>query len=167
VKLDQLFFYIQRYYMTHLISKLPERVGAFIIRKNKVDRYELLLFRHPDCREAPIQLPGGGIDPEETIEAALHREIYEESGLTNLTLLRKVGTSQRCWLDTHHIAYRHYFLLEAPSTTPNGWEHIVHGDGFDAGLRFTYFWQRPTIEFTLAGGAQAFLNRYHLPELYD
>lgn len=153
--------------MNHLIAKQSERVGAFIIRKNTIDRYELLLFQHPDCREAPIQLPGGGIDPGETIEAALHREIYEESGLINLTVIRKVGTSQRCWLDTHRTACRHYFLLEAPATTPDRWEHIVHGSGLDAGMRFTYFWHRPAIEFTLAGGAQAFLNRYCLPELYE
>lgn len=149
--------------MNHLTS---ERVGAFIIRKNTEKLYELLLFQHPDSREAPIQIPGGGIEQGESIEAALHREIHEESGLTNLNILRKVGVSERCWLDTRFTARRHYFLLEAPATTPERWEHIVQGNGGDAGFHFSYFWHRPTIDFMLVGGARSFLNPYHIPELY-
>lgn len=150
--------------MHHLAS---ERVGAFIIRKSASNLYELLLFKHPSCQEAPLQLPGGGIEMGESIEAALHREIYEESGLINLPIVRKLGVCERCWLDTRFTARRHYFLLEAPAATPEQWEHTVHGNGKDAGFRFSYFWHRPTIDFILAGGARSFLNSHHIPELYS
>lgn len=147
--------------------KVSERVGAFIIRRNRDQRYELLLFRHPSSQEAPVQIPGGGLEPGESIEQALYREIYEESGLVDLTILRKLGVCERCWLDTRNIARRHYFLLEVPTNIPDAWNHIVSGDGSDNGMRFSYFWSRPLPQFQLAGGAASFLNAYYIPELYD
>lgn len=150
--------------MKHLIS---ERVGAFIIRRSNQNLYELLLFNHPDCEDAPLQIPGGGIETGESAEDALYREICEESGLTNLLLIRKLGVSERCWLDTGATSRRHYFLLEALNTTPDTWSHIVHGTGLDTGMCFSYFWYRPAPEFTLTGGSKTFLNPHHIPELYS
>lgn len=145
---------------------ISERVGAFIIRNHPERLYELLLFKHPDCEEAPLQIPGGGIEPGESAETALHREIHEESGLVNLAIVRKLGIVERCWLDTNVTTRRHYFLLEAPAATPDCWNHKVHGSGKDAGFCFSYFWYRPQIEFTLAGGSRLFLHPEAIPELY-
>ncbi len=146
---------------------VSQRVGAFIIRKNAKSLYELLLFEHPDCEEAPIQIPGGGVDSGESIEAALHREIHEESGLTNLTIVRKLGIAEICWLDTKITNCRYCFLLEASSVTRDRWEHIVHGNGIDAGFRFSYFWHRPEINFTLPDELRVFMTSHHIPELYN
>lgn len=151
--------------MTYPVS---ERVGAFIIRKNAQNLYELLLFRHPPHgEEARLHIPGGGIDPGETIETALYREIYEESGLTQLKVLRKLGTVERCWLDTQVITRRHYFLLTVETTTPDTWVHQVHGRGADAGMHFSYFWHRPSSGFTLSCGGRRYLNPRDMPELYN
>lgn len=143
-----------------------DRVGAFIIRPTKLNGYELLVFRQAHTAQAAIEIPGGGVEPWETLEAALHREILEESGLQNLRIIRKLGTLQRCWLDTHNVACRHYFLLEAPPTTPDAWEHTVQGNGSDAGWRFLYFWTRPPKLMATVGSWIAFLNAELLPELY-
>lgn len=145
---------------------ISERVGALIIRKNPTGLYELLLFEHPDCEEAPIQIPGGGIEAGESMEAALHREIYEESSLTNLTILRKLGIAERCWLDTKITTRRHCFLLEVSYSTPDHWEHIVDSHDFDAGFCFSYFWHRPTSDTPLLEEWQMFMNSLDIPELY-
>lgn len=147
--------------------RVSERVSAFIIRKNAKSLYELLLFEHPDCEEAPIQIPGGGVESGESVEAALHREIYEESGLTNLTIVRKLGIAEHCWLDTKVTTRRHCFVLKASSVTCDRWEHIVHGNGVDAGFRFSYFWHRPAIDFTLPDELKAFMSPHYIPELYN
>jgi 8-oxo-dGTP pyrophosphatase MutT (NUDIX family) len=146
---------------------VSERVSAFIIRKNTKSRYELLLFEHLDCEESPIQIPGGGVESGESVEAAMHREIHEESGLTNLTIVRKLGIAEHCWLDTQITTRRHCFLLEASCVIRDRWEHIVHGNGIDAGLRFSYFWHRPAIDFTLPDELRIFMTPHHIPELYN
>jgi ADP-ribose pyrophosphatase YjhB (NUDIX family) len=143
-------------------------VGAYIIRKNPLGLYELLLFEHPDCVEAPLQIPGGGVDLGESLEAALHREVWEESGLENLTLLRKLGLAELCWLEPRKlVSQRHCFLLEAMDQVSDRWEHCVQGAGDDTGMKFSYFWHRPSIDFKLFGDLGHFLYPNHIPELYD
>ncbi|MGA7937183.1 MAG: NUDIX domain-containing protein [Kovacikia sp.] len=75
---------------------IPTRiaVGAYIIRQSEPGFYQLLLFKHPDCAEAPLQIPGGGVEPGESMEQALHREIFEETGLSNLTIVRPLGIAK-------------------------------------------------------------------------
>ena len=70
------------------------KVGAFILRDNCRVPPELLLFTQPDSNDAPIQIPGGTVEPDEPIETALWREVAEETGLTDLRMVRKVGVSE-------------------------------------------------------------------------
>lgn len=148
--------------------RITVRVAAYIIRQNHQGLYELLLFRHPDCSEAPIQIPGGGVEPQESLEAALHREILEECGLSELMVLRKLGVAQICWRQPRKlVSHRHCFLLQATQATPDVWEHCVQGDGMDAGMKFSYFWHRPATDFRLPADLGYFLYSEYIPELYD
>jgi len=151
-------------------QKFPivEKVGAFIIRRNGEGLHELLLFRHADLPEVPVQIPGGTLEVgRETIEEALHREVLEESGLAGLKIIRKLGVSDWFWNQEQFWVKRHVFLLEAPCDTPDTWIHAVTGNGSDAELRFAYHWLRPTDEFGLGGDLGIFLNGEHLPELFS
>lgn len=64
-----------------------EKVVAFIIRKKK-DIPQLLVFSHPS---AGIQVPAGTVEENEALEKALLREIKEETGLSKLKLINKLG----------------------------------------------------------------------------
>jgi len=53
-----------------------------------------LLMTHQAEPAPEFQLPGGGIDPGEAPLAALHREVYEETGWT-IAPLRRLGSFRR------------------------------------------------------------------------
>jgi 8-oxo-dGTP pyrophosphatase MutT (NUDIX family) len=51
----------------------------------------LLVFDHVDAPETGTQVPAGGILPGEEPEAAVLRELLEESGLRDAMVVRKLG----------------------------------------------------------------------------
>lgn len=53
-----------------------------------------VLLTHQDAPIPEYQLPGGGIDPGENPIAALHREVYEETGW-HIGPVRHLGTYRR------------------------------------------------------------------------
>jgi ADP-ribose pyrophosphatase YjhB (NUDIX family) len=142
------------------------KVGAFIIRPSSEGRHDLLLFTHPDFPDAAIQMPGGSVENGEEIEAALHREIAEETGLDGLIIVRKLGVSEVPVRD-HGILIRHCYLLAAPQGVADEWIHVVQGSGEDKELRFAFAWHRIQPGFTLTGDLGYFLNPEFLPELYS
>lgn len=56
--------------------QIYRKVLAYITYNDK-----LLVFTHRDAPEAGVQVPGGTVEPDESIEDALYREIAEESGI--------------------------------------------------------------------------------------
>ncbi|MEE4239295.1 MAG: NUDIX hydrolase [Anderseniella sp.] len=66
------------------------RPGAYAILSRGSD----LLLTHQAEPLPEFQLPGGGIDPGESPVAALHREVFEETGWT-IASPRRIGTFRR------------------------------------------------------------------------
>ncbi|WP_170480974.1 NUDIX hydrolase [Ruegeria arenilitoris] len=66
------------------------RIGVYSLLPQG-DRLLLTCQRQPD---PDLQLPGGGIDPGESPVAALHREVFEETGWSIATP-RRVGAFRR------------------------------------------------------------------------
>lgn len=148
------------------MANTKRKVGAFVLRVNGPGVRELLLFTHPDCPEAPIQIPGGSIEPGEDVEAPLWREIHEETGLSNLTLVRKVGVSQFPSMFAERQVMERHCYLSAPADVPERWIHQVGGSGVDGGMRFAFEWRRITRDFSLSGDLGVFLAPQYLLELY-
>lgn len=89
---------------------VPKRLGAGgIVCLMKGKKIFLALAHEGDWPSFVI--PKGGVDPGEHIEATARREIAEETGITKLRLLGKIGVLERLnfdrsnWMETHIFAY--------------------------------------------------------------
>jgi len=70
--------------------KYTLRPGAYAV----LPRGGSVLVTHEGGSDENLQLPGGGIDPGESVLAALHREVMEETGW-RIASPRRVGTYRR------------------------------------------------------------------------
>lgn len=66
------------------------RPGAYAVLARGAE----VLLTHQAAPEPEFQLPGGGIDPAEHPIAALHREVFEETGW-RIGTPRRIGTYRR------------------------------------------------------------------------
>ena len=74
-----------------MTSCLPlNKVTAYVTRKDGTDK-ELLVFQHPT---AGLQLPAGTVEEGERPEAAVLREVVEETGLENVKLIRLLSVEE-------------------------------------------------------------------------
>ena len=101
---------------------------------------QVLVFRHP-MAGVGIQVPKGTVRDDETPLEAVKREIYEETGLVDVTVEGEIAADE--WEygygNFHEVEERHFFLLKANSA-PDEWDHVVTGEGEDEGMVFYYFW---------------------------
>lgn len=115
------------------------KVLAYITRKEGPQR-EVLVFRHRDFPEAGVQVIGGTVDADENLEAALHREIEEESGLCHLKIVRQVATIERFSPVHQEWQQRHFFHLHSTEELPPQWQHVVSAGERDHQLVFCFEW---------------------------
>jgi 8-oxo-dGTP pyrophosphatase MutT (NUDIX family) len=126
-----------------------QRVLAYVTRERR-GRIELLVFDHRDDPAAGTQVPAGRIDPGETLEEALLREVHEEAGLDRVWIVRELPVLGS-WVDASPYE-NHAYEVRAVEPTSDRWEHVVHGDGDDAGLVFEYRWVGVDSELDLWDG---------------
>ena len=122
---------------------MRQRVVAYVTRERD-GVTELLVFDHRDHPEAGTQVPAGRIDPGETLEECLHRELDEEAGLRG-RIVRELG--RPAWPSRYP---NHAFEVRSAShESTDTWDHVVHGDGDDAGLVFRFRWERVRSDLML------------------
>ncbi len=82
--------------------------GGVVIRRAQGRLYVALI------REGGLTayvLPKGHVEPGETLDHAARREVAEESGLRNLTLIAEVAVRQRLDYSRRSWGTTHYFLF--------------------------------------------------------
>ncbi len=116
-------------------------VDAAVFRDDK-----LLLIRRQD--NGLWALPGGFIEPGETLAEAVRRELHEEAGVEGRIVSLLAVLDSRLWKSSVKFQlYHHIFFADIDDATP----HALGGDG-----------DGPTAE-TLDGG---FYGEHELPELH-
>ena len=89
---------------------LPDSVsaGGIVVRLENKRAYVALVSSR---RKKQYILPKGHIDPGESIEEAARREIEEEAGLSELSLVADLGYKERldfaktCWKKTYYFLF--------------------------------------------------------------
>jgi 8-oxo-dGTP diphosphatase len=109
----------------------PFALSVKIIIKDDQGR-SLLLKRSMDSKNNPGKwdFPGGKIDPGETFDQALQREVLEETGLS-VKIERLVGSTQS-ESPTHRIIY---LMLEGSAQSESVELSVEHDD---------FLWARPS-----------------------
>lgn len=101
-----------------------DKVYAYIMRGKR-----LLVFEHVGIPEAGWQVPGGTVEPGETSEAAVLREVWEETGLANVQIVRFLGEQMRDMsdFDRDETQRRRFFHLTVTEEPPERWRHLAEG----------------------------------------
>lgn len=103
----------------------------------------LLVFDHPI---AGAQIPKGTIEADESPEAAVYRELVEESGVTSVVIVNLAGALTRevgAGADESgpiEIHRWHLFHLRPTRELPDSWDHQARGSVEETGLLFRFRW---------------------------
>lgn len=111
------------------MSSTVEKVTAFVTRERNGAR-ELLLFRHPT---AGIQIPAGTVEDGETPEAAVIREVYEETALRGVKIEQSLGCIENELDENERIVAKTTQVYTNPSPSSN-----VYKDELIRGLTVNY-----------------------------
>ncbi|MDQ3629755.1 MAG: NUDIX domain-containing protein [Actinomycetota bacterium] len=127
----------------------------------------MLVFDHVGVPETGTQVPAGGIKSDEDHEAAVLRELFEESGISAARLVRKLG---ECWFVTeqgqvpagNEESVHHAFHLHLDEPTPDAtWEWDECDGGDVVKWRFAFRW----VDFDVADGVLHPIQAMWIPAL--
>jgi 8-oxo-dGTP pyrophosphatase MutT (NUDIX family) len=119
-----------------------QRVLAYVTRERD-GLTELLVFDVPSHPRAGTQVPAGRVDPGESLEDCLRRELNEEAGIEQARIVRELSRPSRPEKYDNHA----FEVRAEGEELADMWDHVVFGDGDDAGFVFRYRWEpvRPDL----------------------
>ncbi len=142
-----------------------KKVFAYILRE-VTSKKQILAFSHKDHPDVPLQVPGGTLEEGEDPLDGLKREVWEESGITDLQEVKKLGEAD-IYNPEADEEYHAYFYRCATSLEKDGWDHEVTGKGEDRGLRFSYQWLDPQEALLIHDYYfHVFMRPRYLPDLF-
>lgn len=142
-----------------------KKVFAYILREDG-SKKQILAFSHKDHPEVPLQVPGGTLEEGEKPIDGLKREVREESGITDLRHIKKLGEAD-IYNPEADEEYHAYFFRCTSSLGEDTWDHIVTGDGEDRGLVFSYRWVAPQEALLVHDYYfHVFMRPRYLPDLF-
>ena len=134
------------------------KVVCYIVRAGR-----LLVFKHLDqpWDVTGLQVPAGTIEPGESPETAALREAQEETGLTQLRVVGKVGvTVYDMTPSRRELHRRHVFHLAVDEETPERWvSHETKANDGSGTHRFECYWIPLSQGHALVAGQGALLGR--------
>lgn len=129
---------------------------------------QLLVFEHADddpSDPSGLQVPAGTMLPFESVADAAVREVAEETGLSDLEYVDQIGAQELALYDEGGPVVINVLRLVArgnssgePVEDRAEWDHVVTGEGADAGLTFRCRWEPLPLGLELAGGQGNFLS---------
>lgn len=123
--------------------------GGVVVRK---EGKKLLLALLRDTKFDDYMLPKGRVEKGESLEDAAKREILEETGLSGLKMICKLGSKERLTLEKNEWRKTYYFLFV--TIQKRGQQKLEKGeedyivDWFDFETLPSFFWpeQKEIIE---------------------
>jgi 8-oxo-dGTP diphosphatase len=119
--------------------QLVQQAFAYVLRRN-----QLLVFLQPQFPSAGLQVPARTVQPGEQPERAVLREVLEETGIADVTLLRHLGVAQfdARAIGKQQMHERHFFLLQAKDAAPERWTRLEQHSGKSHPIEFAFFCMR-------------------------
>ena len=122
---------------------VKQKAYAYILRGKDQER-QMLVFEHQDFPDAGRQVPGGTVEPGEEIMLGAQREAEEETGLMNLLLVQKIGSTKRDMrgFGLDEIHHRHYFHFVCEGCQRESWIGFEENpsDGSEGPIAFRFYW---------------------------
>ena len=101
-----------------------------------------MVFTHRDFPEAGVQVPAGTVEEGETLDAAVLREVTEETGLPRSTLRIATYLGRRIWQAEPDSHDRHFFHLLLTADAPESWLHNESSASTGETFTFCFSWVR-------------------------
>jgi 8-oxo-dGTP pyrophosphatase MutT (NUDIX family) len=120
--------------------KLSRKAFGYFLQHTSNGTPQLLALSFAAEPGLPLRFPGGTLHENEDPLIGLFRELREETGLTELTVIRKLGVQHYYKPYIQADVERHDYLVQASAHLPESFSHVVQGDGGDSGEVFNYRW---------------------------
>ncbi|MGE7675448.1 NUDIX hydrolase [Lysinibacillus sp. NPDC094403] len=134
--------------------QVVEKAFGYITREHE-GQLQVLVFEQ-NTEGAGIQIPKGTVEEGETPQEAVTREMFEETGLGDLTVK---GLIAQDYFNHHSgVLQKRYFYHLTTKEKRDAWQHCPTGLN-ESGFVFSFYWITDEQEVSLAKGHGDYLYR--------